>query len=235
MSRLWDSRRNGLLGALPRADWHALTPWMEFSSVRVGQVLHEPGSIVRQVYFPLSCVVALVHVLADGGRTQTALVGREAAAGLSVFLGSDLAPCLSVVQSAGWIVGIDAAVLKVEFKRGGPFMDVTLRCVKAIMAQHAQTAVCCHHHGLDQQLCRWLALSLDRIEGNELAVTHEWIASMLGVRRESITEAAHRLQQRGLIHIHRGLIEVLDRAALQAAACECYTVVKRLYEPLPEH
>ena len=126
-------------------------------------------------------------------------------------------------------------MLKVEFKRGERFMDLTLRCLQALMAQQSQTAVCCQHHGLDQQLCRWLALSLDRMDGNELAVTHEWIAGMLGVRRESITEAAHRLQRRGLIHTQRGRIEVLDRAALEAAACECYAVVKRHYDGLPRN
>ena len=231
--QLLDSRRNGLLGALPPADWQALAPWMQFSNVAAGQVLHQGGSTIRQIYFPISCVAALVQVLADGASAQTALVGPEAAAGLSAFLGSDQAPCLTVVQSAGWMVGIDAAVLKQEFRRGGRFMDLTLRCVQALMAQQAQTAVCSRHHALEQQLCRWLALSLDRMEANELAVTHELVAGMLGVRRESITEAAHRLQHRGLIHAHRGHIEVLDRAGLQDAACECYAVVKRQYELLP--
>jgi CRP-like cAMP-binding protein len=225
-----ESRRNGLLGALPYADWQALVPWMEFSQVAAGQVLHQGGSTVRQVYFPLSCVAALVQVLADGASFQTALIGPEAAAGLSVFLGDDRAPCLAVVQSAGQLVGIDAAMLKLEFRRGGPFMDLTLRCVRALMAQQAQTAVCSRHHPLEQQLCRWLLSSLDRMNINELVVTHEFIAGMLGVRRESITEAAHRLQHRDLIRAHRGHIEVLDRRGLQDMACECYAQIKRQYE-----
>jgi CRP-like cAMP-binding protein len=229
---LEDSRRNGLLGALAYLDWQALTPWMEFSSVAGGQVLYKGGSIIRKVYFPISCVVALVQVLADGATTQTALVGPEAAAGLSVLMGTDVAPCLTVVQSAGAIVGIDSAMLKLEFRRGGHFMDLTLRCVQALMEQQAQTAVCSRHHPLEQQLCRWLLLSVDRMQARELAVTHEFVAGMLGVRRESITEATHRLQNRGLIHAHRGHIEIVDRVGLQNAACECYLVVKRQYESL---
>jgi CRP-like cAMP-binding protein len=230
--QLQDSRRNGLLGALGFADWQALAPWMEFSHVAGGQVLHQGGSIIRQVYFPISCVAGLVQELANGATAQTALVGPEAAAGLSVFMGNDVAPCLTLVQSAGGIVGIDAAMLKMEFKRGGHFMDLVLRCGEALMEQQAQTAVCSRHHALDQQLCRWLLLSLDRMQGSELAVTHEFVGSMLGVRRESITEAAHRLQNRGLIHAHRGHIEVVDRAGLENAACECAAVVKRQYELL---
>lgn len=230
--QLQDSRRNGLLGALGYSDWQALTPWMAFSNVAGGEVLYQSGSIIRQVYFPISCVVAQVQVLADGATTQIALVGPEAAAGLSVFMGADLAPCLTLVQSAGAIVGIDAAMLKLEFRRGGHFMDLTLRCVQALMQQQAQTAVCSRHHPLEQQLCRWLLLSVDRMQARELAVTHEFVAGMLGVRRESITEAAHRLQNRGLIRVHRGHIEVVDRVGLQNAACECYGVVKRQYESL---
>jgi CRP-like cAMP-binding protein len=228
--QLWDSRRNALLGALPQADWQALAPWMEISDVSAGQVLHQGGSPVRQVYFPINCVAALVQVLADGTSVQTALVGREAAAGLSVFLGTDLAPCLTLVQSAGRVVGIDAAMLKMEFRRAGHFMDLALRCVQALMAQQAQTAVCSRHHALEQQLCRWLLSSLDRMDANELVVTHEFIAGMLGVRRESITEAAHRLQHRGFIHAHRGHVEVLDRRGLQHIACECYDQIRRQYE-----
>jgi CRP-like cAMP-binding protein len=227
---LVDSRRNRLLGALQHADWQALTPWMEFSELAAGQVLHQGGGTIRQVYFPISCVVGLVQVLADGASAQTALVGSEAAAGLSVFLGSDLAPCLTLVQSAGQAVAIDAALLKQEFRRAGHFMDLTLHCLQALMAQQAQTVVCSRHHTLEQQLCRWLLSSLDRIDASELAVTHEFIASMLGVRRESITEAAHRLQHRGLVHAHRGHLEVVDRPGVQQAACECYAPTKRHYE-----
>jgi hypothetical protein len=171
-----------------------------------------------------------VRVLADGASAQTALVGREAAAGLSVLLGTDLAPCVSLVQSAGRVVGIDAVMLKMEFRRAGHFMDLALRCVQALMAQQAQTAVCSRHHTLEQQLCRWLLSSLDRMDFNELAVTHEFIAGMLGVRRESITEAAHRLQHRGLIHAHRGHLEVIDRRGLENVTCECYAQIKRQYE-----
>jgi CRP-like cAMP-binding protein len=230
--QLQDSRRNGLLGALGDSDWQALKPWMEFSNVAGGQVLYQGGSIIRQVYFPISCVAALVQVLPDGATIQTALVGPEAAAGLSVFMGSDLAPCLMLVQSAGAIVAIDAAMLKLEFRRGGHVMDLALRCVQALMEQQAQTAVCSRHHPLEQQLCRWLLLSVDRRQAHELAVTHEFVAGMLGVRRESITEAAHRLQNRGLIRVYRRHIEVVDRVGLQNAACECYAAVKRQYESL---
>jgi CRP-like cAMP-binding protein len=228
--RLSDSRRNHLLGELPLEDWQALAPWMEVSNVRAGQVLHQEGGQIARVYFPVDCTVALVHALADGASVQTALIGCEGAAGVPVFLGSDTAPSLAVVQTPGGMVAIAAAVLLIEFKRSASFMRGMLRFVEALMAQQAQAVLCSRHHTLEQQLCRWLLLSLDRVQAREFAVTHDLVAAMLGVRRESVTEAVHKLENRGLILGRRGHIHVLDRQGLEQASCECYAVVKHHYE-----
>jgi CRP-like cAMP-binding protein len=228
--RLSDSRRNHLLGRLPLADWQALAPWMELSNAAAGHVLHQKGRPISRVYFPLDSTVALVHTLADGSSVQTALIGCEGVAGVCVFLGSHTAPSLAVVQTAGCLVASDAAVLVVEFKRSASLMEGVLRFVESLMAQKAQAVLCSRHHTLEQQLCRWLLLSLDRVQAGELAVTHDLVAAMLGVRRESVTEAVHKLEHRGLILGRRGHIEVLDRAGLEQASCECYAVVKHHYE-----
>jgi CRP-like cAMP-binding protein len=228
--RLSDSRRNHLLGGLPLEDWQALAPWMEVSNAPAAQVLHQHGHPISQVYFPVDCTVALVQTLADGASVQTALIGCEGAAGVSVFLGHNTAPSLAVVQTAGCIVAIDAAVLLVEFRRSASLMRGVLRFVEALMAQKAQAVLCSRHHTLEQQLCRWLLLSLDRVQTQELAVTHDLVAAMLGVRRESVTETVHKLEHRGLILGRRGHIEVLDRAGLEQASCECYAVVKNHYK-----
>jgi CRP-like cAMP-binding protein len=228
--QLLDSRRNRLLGGLPSADWKALTPWMTFSNGAAGDVLHREGHRISQVYFPIDSTVALVNVLADGFSVQTALIGCEGVAGVPVFLGSDTAASLALVQTPGWMVVMDVAVLKVEFKRCASLTELVLQFVEALMAQQAQAMLCSRHHSLEQQLCRWLLLSLDRVQGRQLAVTHDLVARMLGARRESVTEAVHKLQGRGLIRGTRGRIQVLDRAGLEQSSCECYAVVKHHYE-----
>jgi CRP-like cAMP-binding protein len=194
--------------------------------------MYESGATLTHVYFPTTALVSLLYVMEDGASAEIAVVGNEGIVGISLFMGGGSTPSRAVVQSAGEGLRLDAKTLKTESDRNGPVLHLLLRYTQALITQMAQTAVCNRHHTLDQQLCRWLLLSLDRLEGNELAMTQELIANMLGVRREGVTEAALKLQHAGLIRYARGHITVLDRAGLEKRTCECYAVVKKEYDRL---
>jgi len=198
----------------------------------LGKVLYESGATLSHVYFPTTAIVSLLYVMADGASAEIAVVGNEGLVGVSLFMGGESTPSRAVVQSAGRGVRLKSTFLKTEFNTSSPVMHLLLRYTQALITQMAQTAVCNRHHSLDQQLCRWLLLSLDRIEGDLLVMTQELIANMLGVRREGVTEAALSLQRAGIIRYSRGRITVLDRPALQARSCECYAVVKVEYSRL---
>ncbi|MBZ8141742.1 Crp/Fnr family transcriptional regulator [Rubrivivax gelatinosus] len=217
---------------MPAAEWQRWQPLLEWVALPLGQVVYESGRPLGHVYFPTTAIVSLLYVLEDGASAEIAVVGNEGLVGISLFMGGETTPSRAVVQSAGEGWRLNAGALKTEFARPGPVMHLLLRYTQALITQMAQTAVCNRHHSLDQQLCRWLLLSLDRLRGNELVMTQELIANMLGVRREGVTEAAMRLQRRGLIRYARGHITVLDRAGLEASTCECYAVVKREYDRL---
>jgi len=232
MSDTTAPRGNGLLAALPDAEWQHWQPRLERVDMKLGQVLHESGRTMSHVYFPTTAIVSLLYVMENGASAEIAVVGNEGLVGISLFMGGGSTPSRAVVQSAGegWRLG--AAAMKEEFDRAGPAMHLLLRYTQALITQMAQTAVCNRHHSLDQQLCRWLLLSLDRLGGNDLVMTQELIANMLGVRREGVTEAALKLQKAGLIRYSRGHISVLDRAGLEQRSCECYAVVKTEYDRL---
>src|SRR5271168_4839899 len=227
-----DPRTNQLLAALPDAEWSRWQPLLEAVSMPVGQVLYEPGATLSHVYFPASAIVSLLYVMANGASAEIAMVGNEGIVGVSLFMGGESTPGRAVVQGAGLGFRLRAQVVKDEFNRAGPVLHLLLRYTQALITQMAQTAVCNRHHSLDQQLCRWLLLSLDRLEGNDLMMTQELIANMLGVRREGVTESALKLQNAGLIQYARGHIAVLDRAGLEKRSCECYAVVKKEYDRL---
>lgn len=227
-----DPRRNQLLAALPPDEWQRWAPQLEDFPLALGQVLYESGQPQTHVYFPTTAIVSLLYVLEDGASAEIAVVGHEGVVGVSLFMGGETTPSRAVVQSAGGCVRLRAAALKSEFNRYAVGMHVLLRYTQALITQMTQTAVCNRHHLLDQQLCRWLLLSLDRLEGNELVMTQELIANMLGVRREGVTEAALKLQKLGLIEYARGRIRVLDRAGLEQRSCECYSVVRQEYDRL---
>ena len=220
-------RQNQLLAALPAADYESLLPDLEFVTLPLGLAVFESGSKLRHLYFPASGIVSLLYAMENGASTEIAVIGNEGVVGIALFMGGESTPSRAVVQSAGHAYRLKAAVLKAEFDRGGPLQHLLLRYTQALIAQMTQTAVCNRHHAVDQQLCRWLLLSLDRIPSNELAMTQELIANMLGVRREGVTEAAGKLQAAGLIRYRRGHITVLDRPKLEARVCECYAVVKK--------
>jgi CRP-like cAMP-binding protein len=226
MSTTHDPRQNHLLAALPAADFERLQPQLKLVPLTLGEALYEPGIELRYVYFPTDSIVSLLYVMADGASAEIAVVGNEGVIGVSLFMGGETTPSRAVVQSAGHTYRLTGQVLKEEFTRAGAMQHLLLRYTQALLTQMAQTAVCNRHHSLDQQLCRWLLLSLDRLASNELVMTQELIANMLGVRREGVTEAAGNLQQAGLIHYSRGRITVLDRVGLEARTCECYAVVK---------
>lgn len=225
-------RQNHLLDALPDEDLARLAPHFELVPMRLGDVLYEPGVQLRYVYFPTSSIVSLLYVMEDGASAEIAIVGNEGILGISLFMGGETTPSRAVVQSAGHGYRLEAQRLKNEFGRFGSMMQLLLRYTQALITQMSQTAVCNRHHSIDQQLCRWLLLSLDRLSSNELAMTQELIANMLGVRREGVTEAAGKLQAAGLIRYHRGKITVIDRPALESRCCECYQVVKREFDRL---
>ncbi|MED5618319.1 Crp/Fnr family transcriptional regulator [Ideonella sp. BN130291] len=218
---------NRLLQALPRDAWERLSPHLEPVELPLGAVLYESGVQLNHVYFPTTAIVSLLYMLADGASAEIAVVGFEGVVGISLFMGGGSTPSRAVVQSKGEALRLGAHVLKQEFELAGPTMHLLLRYTQALITQMAQTAVCNRHHSLEQQLCRWLLLSLDRLPGNELVMTQELIANMLGVRREGVTEAAGHLQDAGIISYRRGHITVLDRPALETHVCECYSVVKR--------
>jgi CRP-like cAMP-binding protein len=224
--------KNALLAALPAADWQSWAAQLERVDLPLGQVLYESGRTVTHVYFPTTAIVSLLYVMENGASAEIAVVGREGVVGVSLFMGGGSTPSRAVVQSAGEGYRLQGAVMVEAFNRSGPVMHLMLRYTQALITQMAQTAVCNRHHTLDQQLCRWLLLSLDRLEGSELVMTQELIANMLGVRREGVTEAALSLQRAGLIRYARGHIEVLDRAKLEQRTCECYAVVKKEYDRL---
>ena len=227
-----DPRSNQLLAVLPDPEWQRWQAQLECVSMPLGQVLYESGRSLSHVYFPTTAIVSLLYVMESGASAEIAVVGREGVLGISLFMGGETTPSRAVVQSAGEGYRLRAAAVKDEFNRSHAVMYLLLRYTQALITQMAQTAVCNRHHTLDQQLCRWLLLSLDRLEGSDLVMTQELIANMLGVRREGVTEAALKLQTWGLIRYARGRITVLDRAGLEQRTCECYAVVKREYDRL---
>ena len=224
--------QNHLLAALPSGDYQRLASHLELVPMKLGEVLYESGVQLRYVYFPTTSILSLLYVMEDGASAEIAIVGNEGILGISLFMGGESTPSRAVVQSAGHAFRLKAALLKNEFGRFGPTMHLLLRYTQALITQMAQTAVCNRHHSVDQQLCRWLLLSLDRLQTNELSMTQELIANMLGVRREGVTEAAGKLQNAGLISYQRGRITVLDRPGLEARSCECYQVVKTEFDRL---
>ncbi|MGC4394548.1 Crp/Fnr family transcriptional regulator [Hydrogenophaga sp. T2] len=230
-----DRYASDLLAALPFAEWERLSPFLEPVDLPLGAVLYESGVSMSHVYFPTSAIVSLLYVLEDGSSAEIAVVGREGVVGVALFMGGETTPSRAVVQSAGAGYRLRAPIIKEAFGRAGPVMHLLLRYTQALITQMAQTAVCNRHHSLDQQLCRWLLLSLDCLKTNDLVMTQELIANMLGVRREGVTEAALKLQRGGFISYARGHIKVLDRPGLEQRVCECYGVVKREYDRLLPH
>ena len=227
-----DPRKNHLLAALPDAEWQRWCPLLESIELPLGQVLYESGTTLKHVYFPTTAIISLLYVMENGASAEISVVGNEGLVGISLFMGGESTPSRAVVQSAGYGFRLKAQLMKDEFDRAGPVLHLLLRYTQALITQMSQTAVCNRHHSLDQQLCRWLLLSLDRLQGADLVMTQELIANMLGVRREGVTEAAHKLQEAGLIRYARGHISVLDRVGLEKRVCECYGVVKKEYDRL---
>ena len=232
MPQTTQPRDNHLLAALPTAEWERWAPMLERVAMPLGQVVYESGRTLSHVVFPTTAIVSLLYVMENGASAEIAVVGHEGVVGISLFMGGESTPSRGVVQSAGEGFRLRAAAIKDEFNRSHPVMHLLLRYTQALITQMAQTAVCNRHHSLDQQLCRWLLLSLDRLPGNDLVMTQELIANMLGVRREGVTEGALKLQKAGLIRYARGHITVLDRPGLEARTCECYAVVKKEYDRL---
>jgi CRP-like cAMP-binding protein len=231
-ARALNPKTNRLLAALPEKNYQALEKSLEPVAMPLGMAVYESGAMLVYVYFPTSSFVSLLYVLADGASAEIAVTGSEGLVGIALFMGGETTPSRAVVQSAGHGYRLKAAVLKKEFESGGELQHLLLRYTQALITQMTQTAVCNRHHAVDQQLCRWLLLSLDRLETNELVMTQELIANMLGVRREGVTAAAGELQDEGLIEYRRGRIKVLDRARLEKRVCECYGVVKKEYDRL---
>lgn len=227
-----DPCQNHLLRALPALEAERLLPRLELVEMPLGHVLYESGSQLRHVYFPTTSIVSLLYVMADGASAEIAVVGNEGMVGVALFMGGETTPSRAVVQSAGHAYRLKGQFLKDEFTRAAALQHLLLRYTQALLTQMAQTAVCNRHHSVDQQLCRWLLLSLDRLPSNKLSMTQELIANMLGVRREGVTEAAGKLQVAGLIRYSRGHITVLDRPRLEAQCCECYEVVKKEFDRL---
>jgi CRP-like cAMP-binding protein len=227
-----DPRQNLLLAALPGEEWERWEPELQPVDLPLGMVLYESGMRLSHVYFPTSAIASLLYVLEDGASAEVAVVGFEGVVGISLFMGGISTTSRAVVQSGGRGYRLRASTVMQEFNRGGTVLRLLLRYTQALLTQMSQTAVCNRHHTLDQQLCRWLLLSLDRLHSSDLVMTQELIANMLGVRREGVTEAAGHLQDAGLIRYRRGHITVLDRVRLEQRACECYGVVKREYDRL---
>jgi len=218
---------NRLLGALAPDELGRLLPYLEYTAMPLGTVLYESGGTLHHIYFPIDCIVSLLYVLADGSSAEIAIVGKEGLIGIGLFMGGETTANLAVVQSGGHAYRLAGRPIKEEFHRIGTFHEQFLKYIQALITQMTQTAVCNRHHSVDQQLCRWLLMSLDRLSSNQLHMTQELIANMLGVRREGVTEAAGKLQRLGIIHYQRGHIEVLDRPKLEMLCCECYAVVKK--------
>jgi len=224
--------RNHLLAALTAVELARISEDMKLVPMPLGHVLYEPGDEMQHVYFPTTTIVSLLYVMENGSSAEIAIVGNEGIVGISLFMGGETTSNRAVVQSAGHAFRLRSRLLKKEFFRAGPFQRLLLRYTQALITQMGQTAVCNRHHSVEQQLCRWLLMSLDRLGSNELTMTQELISNMLGVRREGVTESASKLQKLGLIEYHRGHIKVLDRLALEAHCCECYQVVKTEFERL---
>jgi len=224
--------QNHLLDALPPAEYARIAHDIELIPLKLGEVLYESGDRLKHVYFPTTSIISMLYVMESGASAEIAVVGNEGILGISLFMGGETTPSRAVVQSAGHAYRLKAGLLKNEFGRFGPTMHLLLRYTQALITQMAQTAVCNRHHSVDQQLCRWLLLSLDRLQSNDLSMTQELIANMLGVRREGVTEAAGKLQAAGVIRYTRGRITVLDRPRLEAMSCECYEVVRKEFDRL---
>lgn len=224
--------QNRLLAALPASAKARIFPRLKLIEMKLGEVIYESDQSIEFVYFPTNCIVSLLYVMMNGSSAEISVVGNEGMAGIAVFMGGDSTPSRTVVQSRGFAYRMPAEELKTEFDNSPEVRVLTLRYTQALITQMSQTAVCNRHHSIDQQLCRWLLLSLDRLQSNELTMTQELIANMLGVRREGVTEAAGKLQNLGIIEYHRGHITVLDRPGLEALSCECYGVVRREIERL---
>ena len=225
-------KQNHLLGAIPHAEWERFALHLSPIHLGLGDIIYESGTELPYVYFPVDSIVSLLYVMEDGASAEIAIVGNEGLVGISLFMGGGTTPNRAVVQSAGHALRMKARYIHDEFILAGPVQQLFLRYTQALLTQMAQTAVCNRHHSVDQQLCRWLLMSLDRLPSNELTMTQELIANMLGVRREGVTEAAGKLQRAGVIHYSRGHITVLDRLRLEQMACECYGVVKREFSRL---
>lgn len=229
-------RDNHILDALPDEERDRLFPYLSLVAMPLGKVLYESGETLKHIYFPTDSIVSLLYVMKDGASAEIAVVGNEGAIGVALFMGGETTPSRAIVQSAGSAFRLEGKRLKAEFGRHGQMLHVLLRYTQSLITQMAQTAVCNRHHSVNQQLCRWLLLSLDRLRSNELKMTQELIANMLGVRREGVTAAAGELQKAGVIRYSRGRITVIDRAKLEQLSCECYSVVKkesdRLLTPL---
>jgi CRP-like cAMP-binding protein len=223
---------NKLLAALPSDVYERLQPDLEWVPLELGASVYEAGANQPYVYFPTNAIVSLLYVMKDGASAEIAVVGNEGLVGIALFMGGETTPSRAVVQSAGHAYRLSSKLLKREFEQGGSLQHLLLRYTQALITQMAQTAVCNRHHSVEQQLCRWLLLSADRLPTNELTMTQELIANMLGVRREGVTEAAGHLQQAGMIRYNRGHITILDRAKLERTVCECYAVVKREFDRL---
>ena len=227
MSSPHSPNQNHLLAALPTAEFERLAAHLELVPMPLGEILYEPGGQLRHAYFPTTAIVSLHYVMESGASAETAGVGNEGVVGISLFMGGDTTPSSAVVQTAGHAYRLEGRLLKQEFNRAGLMQHLMLRYTQALITQMAQTAACNRHHSVEQQLCRWLLLTLDRMPTNELIMTQELVASMLGVRREGITEAAGKLQHAGIIRYRRGHIAVLERSGLENRACECYAVVRK--------
>jgi len=227
MHRTTSPLDNHILNALPHLERERLFPHLKLVSLALGTVLYESGETLRHIYFPTNSIVSLLYVMKDGSSAEIAVVGNEGALGVSLFMGGETTPSRAIVQSAGYAYRLTGRRLKLEFNRHGEMLHILLRYTQSLITQMAQTAVCNRHHSLEQQLCRWLLLSLDRLSGNQLNMTQELIANMLGVRREGVTEAAGKLQKMGAMRYARGKIVVLDRPLLERLSCECYAVVKK--------
>jgi len=225
-------QQNHLLAALPAEDFDRMAPQLELVPMPLGEALYESGGRLQHVYFPTTSIVSLLYVMEDGASAEIAVVGNEGILGISLFMGGETTPSRAVVQSAGFGYRMKAALLKQEFNRAGSVMHLLLRYTQALITQMAQTAVCNRHHSVEQQLCRWLLLSLDRLSTDELSMTQELVTNMLGVRREGVTEAAGKLQRAGLIRYSRGRITVINRPGLEKEVCECYAVVKKEFDRL---
>lgn len=227
-----DPKANHLLAVLPKMEWARIEPHLVEVDLPLGEVIYESGGQLEHVYFPTTSIISLLYVMEDGASAEIAIVGHEGIVGVSLFMGGETTPSRAIVQSAGRAWRLNARMLKDEFNRGGPMQRLLLRYTQALITQMAQTAVCNRHHSIDQQLCRWLLLSIDRLPSNELRMTQELIANMLGVRRSGVTAAALKLQNAGLIRYSHGHITVLDRPGLEVHVCECYAVVKREFDRL---